>query len=98
MVAQLVKDLLHLEGGEDRLDEHRGANRAAGNQQVVLCEVEDVIPQPCLEMAFQLGQIEVRAAALAQKALRVVKKVKAEVEQAARNRRAVQLHVPLVEG
>ena len=35
VVAQLVEDLVHLEGGQDRLDQHRGLDRAARQAQLV---------------------------------------------------------------
>jgi len=50
---------------------------------------EDVAPEPRLEMAFELGQVELRPCALVQKALPVAAEVEAEVEQARRNGRAV---------
>ncbi len=44
-------------------------------------------------MAFELGQIEVRTGAAREQLLRVVEEVEREVEDAARNRRAVDPHV-----
>ena len=61
VVAQLVQDLVHLERGQDRLDQHRRADRAARNAERVLRGDEDVVPQARLAMALQLGQVEVRA-------------------------------------
>ncbi len=48
-------------------------------------------------MALQLGQVEVRPRAAVDQLLRVVKKVEPEIEQAPRNRLAIDGHVPLVE-
>jgi hypothetical protein len=54
MVPQLVKDLLHLERGQDRLDQHRRLDRAALDSHAVLGEVEDLVPQACLAMTLEL--------------------------------------------
>src|SRR5207247_6820353 len=97
MVAQLVQDLFHLEGRKDRFDQDRGANRPSRDSELVLCEVENVVPEPRLEMAFELREVEVRAAALLQVTLDVVKEVEAEVEEPAGDRLAVDLDVSLVE-
>src|SRR5207247_886468 len=97
MVAQLVQDLFHLEGRKDRFDQDRGANRPSRDSELVLCEVENVVPEPRLEMAFELREVEVRAAALLQETLDVVKEVEAEVEEAAGDRLAVDLDTPVLE-
>ena len=60
VVAQLVEDLVHLERGEDRLDQHGRADRAVRDAERVLREGEDVVPQPRLEVALELRQVEVR--------------------------------------
>ena len=44
VIAQLVEDLVHLEGAEDGLDEDGGADRSARDADGVLRGVEDVIP------------------------------------------------------
>src|SRR5688572_22308999 len=75
VIAQLVQDLLHLEGGEGRLDENRRADRPARHREGVLCEVEYIVPQPRLEMALHLRQIEIRAATAADQLLRIVEEV-----------------------
>ncbi len=61
VLTKLVEDLLHLESGEDRLDENGRPDRASRDVELVLRKVEDVVPQPSLEVALQLRQIEVRA-------------------------------------
>src|SRR4029077_18055118 len=67
------------------------------NFQVILCEVENVIPKPRLDMALELRQIKVGTAALPKKSFGVVKEVQAEVEEAARDRLAVDLDMTLVQ-
>src|SRR5260370_29367414 len=97
VVPQLVKDLLHLERSEDRLDEDGGADRPAWDAQRILREIEDVVPEARLQVAFELREVKVRSAALAQQALGVVKEVQAEVEQASRNRLPTQHDLALLE-
>ena len=63
MLAQLVEDLVHLERREDRLDQHRRPDRAARQPERVLGEREDVVPEPRLEVALHLRQVEVRPGA-----------------------------------
>src|SRR4029077_6634565 len=72
-------------------------DRASRNPKRILCEVEDVIPEARLEVAFELGQIEVGTAALAHESLRVVEEVQPEIEEAARDRPPAHQDVTLVE-
>src|SRR6202012_1065550 len=81
--AQLVQDLVHLEGGVDGLDQHGRLDRALRQAQLVLRAHEDVVPQARLEMALQLGQVEEWAVAARDLFLRVVEQEQAEVEDAA---------------
>src|SRR4029077_10225476 len=77
--------------------EDGGADGPARYAQGILREVEDVIPKARLEVAFELGEVEVRPASFSQQALRVVEEVEAEGEQAARNRLPAHLDVTFVE-
>src|SRR5207247_4149623 len=97
MIAQLVQDLFHLEGRKDRFDQDGGANRPSRDSELILRQVENIVPEPRLEMALELREVEVRAASLFQQTLDVVKEVEAEIEEAARDRLAVDLNVSLVE-
>ena len=60
VVAQLVQDLVHLEGGQDRLDEDRRPDRPAREPDGCLARDEDVVPEPGLAMTLELGEVEVR--------------------------------------
>ena len=91
--SQLVEDLVHLEGGEDRLDQDRHADRPARNPQLVLGALEDAVPQPGFEVRLELGQIEVRAAAGRLQRLVVAQQVQAEVKQRSRDRLPVDLEM-----
>ena len=93
VVAQLVDDLVHLEGGEDGLDQHGAADGASRDGQYVLGQVEDVVPQARLQMGLHLGQVEVGAEATRYQLLGVVPEVQAEVEQAAGDGLAVDSEV-----
>ena len=81
VVPDLVKDLLHLKRRRDGLQQNRRPNRAHRNSHVALRRDEDVVPQPRLQIPLQLGQVEVRAAALLEEVMDVVEEVQAEVEQ-----------------
>ena len=83
VVAQLEEDLLHLEGGRQRLDQHGRADRAVRDAEVLLAEAEHVVPQPRLFGRFDLRQVEVRADAVLDQPLRVVEEVQAVVHERA---------------
>ena len=93
MVAQLVEDLIHLEGRQDRLDQHRGAHRAGGQPELALGRHEDIVPEPRFEMVLKLGQVKVGARSLGQQSVGVVVQVQSEVKQGARDGLAVDRDV-----
>jgi hypothetical protein len=97
VVAQLVYDLVHLKGGQDGLDQHGAADGAALHADVVLGQIEDVVPQAGLEVRLHLGQVEVGPCAALDQLGGVVKEVEAKVEQAAGNGFAVNGEVLLVQ-
>ena len=66
MVAQLVKDLVHLESGQDRLDQRGGADRAFRQPERGLRIDEHLVPQPRFAMIFDLRQVEIGTAAARQ--------------------------------
>ncbi len=94
-VAQLVEDLLHLERGEDRLDQDGAADRPARDAELLLGERERVGPEPRLEVRLELREVEVRPAAALELLARVPRHVQAEVEERRRDRLAVDERVPL---
>ena len=55
MLTQLKEYFLHFEGGQNCFNENGGANCAAGNFQMILSELEDIVPQPRFQMAFHFG-------------------------------------------
>ena len=63
VLSELVDDLVHLERGEDGLDERRGADGAARNAESLLGEHEHVVPQARLLVRLHLRKVEVGAAA-----------------------------------
>ena len=93
VLAQLVEDLVHLERGEDRLDQHRRLDRPARHAEPVLREAEDVVPEARLEVRLELREVEVAPVARV-----VAEEVDAEVEQRAGHRPAVDREVPLARG
>ena len=86
MLTHLVQDLVHLERGKNGLDQHRRLDRAARDAEPVLRHDEDVVPQPRLEMAFELGQIKIGRGASREELFGVVEKIYREIEEAARDR------------
>lgn len=89
MVAKLIDDFVHLKGRSDGLDQHGASDGAAGHADVVLGEVEDVVPQSSLEMRLHLGQVEVGSVATLDELKGVVEKVETKVEKGARDGLAV---------
>src|SRR5439155_2784827 len=97
VVTELVEDLLHLERGEDRLDQDGAANRPGWHPECLLGEREGLRPEARLEVALELRQVEVRTAAAIKQLRRVVVDDEAEIEEACRDRLAVDLDVPLAQ-
>src|ERR1700730_2696152 len=80
VIAQLIQDLVHFERGENRFNEHSGADGAARHAQSILSEVEDIVPEPGFQMALQLRQVEVRTGTVLDGLFCVMKKEQSEVE------------------
>ena len=68
---------------------HSGADAAARQARIILSEIEHIVPQARFEVALELRQIEIGAAAARQQFLGVVEEEQSEIEQRARDRRAV---------
>ena len=94
-VAELVEDLLHLEGGEDRLDQDGAADRPGREAELLLRKREGVGPEARLEVRLQLREVEVRPAAALELLARVPRHVQPEVEERGRDRLLVHERVPL---
>ena len=91
MVAQLVEDLVHLEGGEDGLDQDGRLDRPVRDAEPRLGPGEDVVPEPRLEVRLQLREVEVPPVPRV-----VAEEVEPEVEERAGDRLAVDLEVALL--
>ena len=76
VLAQLEEDLVHLEGGQDRLDQDGRLDRPLRDAEALLRPDEDVVPEASLEVRLELRQIEVAAVAAV-----VAEEVEPEVEQ-----------------
>src|SRR5207244_80256 len=94
---ELVEDLVHLERGEDRLDQHRRANRPPRDSELVLGTLEDRVPEPSLAVRLELRQIEVRPGTGGLQPLVVPQEIEAEVEERTADRLPVDLEVALGE-
>src|SRR5204863_6901434 len=62
MLALLVKNLVHLECGRNRLDQNRRTNRAFLNAKLILCQLESVVPNARFEVALHFRQVKIWAA------------------------------------
>src|SRR5262249_24179668 len=60
VLAQFPEDLVHLERGEDGLDQHRRPDRAPGKAELILGCAEDLVPEAGLAVALELRKVEVR--------------------------------------
>jgi hypothetical protein len=89
--------LFHLKGRRNGLNETSTSDRSTLHSNVVLSEVEDIVPQPGLKVALHLGQVVVRASATLDELLCVVVEVDAEVEQAAGDGLAINGEVFLLQ-
>src|SRR5262249_40085544 len=96
-LAQFPEDLVHLERGEDRLDQDRRANRGVRQTELLLGKIERVVPEACFEVALELRQVVVRSRAALEQLAGVVKAREAEVEQARGDGLPVDENVPLAE-
>ena len=85
MVAEFEEDFIHLESGEDRLDEHRCPDRAPGDVESVLTVAEHVVPEARFEMALQFGEVEVGAGAPVERLPGRMKDDQTEVDEARRS-------------
>ena len=96
MMAQFVKDFLHLERSREGLNQHGGPNRPDGDFEIRLSEVKDVRPESSFEVVFHFGKIEVRARAMREKGGRIVEKVECKVEDASREWAVVDADARLI--
>src|SRR5690606_26433399 len=81
VVSELIKDLIHLEGGQNRLDQHSSLDCCARDAQALLGVLEDLVPEPGLKMRLYLWQIEIRPSAVPQKLHRVMEEIQAKVKE-----------------
>src|SRR4029077_2908897 len=93
MVLQFPEDFIHLERGDNGLDEHGRADRAMRYTEFFLRQREDVVPQTRLKVRLQLRQVVVRSAAAPNEFLCVVEEEQSEIEYAGRHRLAIDRDV-----
>ncbi len=90
VVAQLVEDLVHLEGGEDRLDEHGRPDRSrAGCPAPPGPTTKTSFQSARLEVALELRQVEVRARSRASSSSRALWK-----KQSPKSKRLAEIGAP----
>lgn len=97
VVTELIDDLIHFKSSVDSLDQDGTTDGTTGNADVVLRQVEDVVPQAGLEVRLHLGEIEVGAGATGNELLGVVEEVQTKVKQTTGDGLAVNGEVLLLE-
>src|SRR6476660_8963281 len=97
VITQFVKNLVHLKAGQNGLDEYGALDRALRQINILLGPNKNVVPQPRLQMAFYLGQVEVRTASSGQKFPGIVEEVEAKIEDGARHRVSIYEDMPLLQ-
>ncbi len=97
MVAKLIQNLVHLEGGEDGFGQNGGFDRSFRDVEERLRKHKDLIPQTRFKVAFELRQVKVGTGPASEKLLRVVEGVEAKVEEGTGYRFAIDQDVRLFE-
>src|SRR5205807_9474898 len=93
VLPKLVENFVHLERGQDRLDEDRCLDAALRHAEQFLRANENIIPEPRFEMMFELGQEEVNAGAVLEAGAGVGKEIESEIKQTARGGLAIHPNV-----
>src|SRR4029079_8662823 len=81
MIAQLVKNLIHLKSGGDGLNQHRRPYGSDGYSEVALRKDEHVVPQPGFKVALQFRKIKVWGRTAIEQDPAIVEQIESEVEQ-----------------
>src|SRR5204863_681540 len=97
MLAQLVKNLVHLECGRNGLDQNRRTNGALCDTKLVLRQFESVVPNARFEMTLHFRQVKIWPAPARDQFPGVVKKEETEIKERAGNRLAINEQMFLVE-
>lgn len=97
VVSELEDDLIHLESGENGLDEDCTSDSASWDGNEILGEVENVVPETGLEVRLHLGEVEVWAVSTLDELLGVMEEVETEVEQGTGDWLAVNGEVLLIQ-
>lgn len=92
-----ISYLVHLESSIDGLDQASRTDGTTGDANVILGQVESIVPEAGLEIVLHLGEVEVRAKASGNQLLGVVEEIETKVEQAARDGLSVNGEVLLLE-
>lgn len=84
VIPEFINNLVHLKDSQDGLDQDGCSDSSSAHTNRVLSEVENVVPQPCLQMRFHLGQVKVWTGTSLDQFLSIVEKIETKVEKAAR--------------
>ena len=97
VVSEFEDDLVHLERGEDGLDEDCASDAASWDGNEILGEVKNVVPKTGLKVRLHLWEVEVGAVSTLDELLGVVEEVETEVEERAGYWLAVHGEVLLIQ-
>lgn len=97
VVSELEDDLVHLEGGEDGLDQDCASDGASWDGNEILGEIENVVPETGLEVRLHLWEVEIWTVSTLDQLLGVVEEVETEVEEGTGDWLAINSEVLLIQ-
>src|SRR5438477_2033507 len=97
VIAQLVENLVHLKGRRDGFNEDGCTNRSARNSNLILHEIEDVVPYPRLDVALHFWQIKIWTGAAIDQLVGIMEEEQPEIEEAPNNRFSIDQNMFLVQ-
>ena len=96
VLAQFVKNFVHLERGQDRLDQNRRADRSVRQSELILRVDENIVPQAALPDGSPSSADKSTDPSRARSVPGVVKEIQAEVEERTGHRLAIHQHMALL--
>src|SRR6266850_2225473 len=89
VLAQLPQDFVHFERGNYGFYQRGSLDRSLRYAQFLLGELENVVPEPRLEVRLHLRKVEIRPRAACKQLFGVVKEIQRKVEYRSRNRPSI---------
>ena len=85
MLAELVQDLVHHEGGRDGLDQDSGTDGSTSHANFILGKAEGIVPKAGFKVVLHLGQVEVGSETSLDLLVGVMEEEETKVEQRSRH-------------